>query len=97
MSAEELQKYDVVITTYQTVVQEDPATSKPATQSKKKKKSAHDLFSIKFKRVILDEAHQIRNAKTKMAQAVSGLTAQRRWCLSGTPIVGEPFGWFTTL
>lgn len=87
MSAEELQKYDVVITTYQTVVLEDPAASKPATQSKKKKKSAHDLFSVNFKRVILDEAHQIRNATTKMARAVSALTAERRWCLTGTPIV----------
>jgi SWI/SNF-related matrix-associated actin-dependent regulator of chromatin subfamily A3 len=31
-------------------------------------------------------AHKIRNRKTKQFQAVQQLLAQRRWCLTGTPI-----------
>jgi SNF2 family DNA or RNA helicase len=31
-------------------------------------------------------AHEIRNCSTKQFQAVHGLTAQHRWCLTGTPI-----------
>jgi SWI/SNF-related matrix-associated actin-dependent regulator of chromatin subfamily A3 len=45
------------------------------------------VFSSKGQRIILDEGHNIRNPKTKMAKAVCGLNAQRRWVLSGTPIV----------
>ena len=37
--------------------------------------------------MILDEGHNIRNSRTKMAQAVYALEAQRRWVLTGTPIV----------
>lgn len=88
IDAAELQEYDVVITTYQTVVQEDPNAPKPANQSKKKKMD-NSLFQVKWKRVILDEGHQIRNPKTKMAQSVSSLVAERRMILSGTPIVRQ--------
>lgn len=31
-------------------------------------------------------AHQIRNRATKTFQAIMGLQAQRRWCLTGTPV-----------
>lgn len=31
-------------------------------------------------------AHQIRNRSTKTFQAIKSLRAQRRWCLSGTPV-----------
>ena len=42
---------------------------------------------INAQRVILDEGHTIRNPKTKVAKAVCGLEAERRWVVSGTPIV----------
>jgi transcription termination factor 2 len=44
------------------------------------------LFSVKWDRVILDEAHQVRNPKTKMAKGVCNLHSNFRWALTGTPI-----------
>ncbi|EGO00039.1 hypothetical protein SERLA73DRAFT_167889 [Serpula lacrymans var. lacrymans S7.3] len=96
MSPEELMQYDVVITTYQTVTSEDPdaiaVSNGPEGHPKKRKKSKNEkgLFDVKWKRVVLDEGHNIRNPKTKMAKAVCKLTAQRRWVLSGTPIINSP-------
>ncbi|GLB37536.1 putative HIRAN [Lyophyllum shimeji] len=89
MNAEQLAKFDVVITTYQTVAGEyaDSARDGPV---KKKKRAERTLFDVQWKRVILDEGHTIRNSKTKMAKAVFGLSAQRRWVLTGTPIVNSP-------
>ncbi|KAK7005619.1 DNA repair protein rad5 [Favolaschia claudopus] len=88
IGAKDLQKYDVVITTYQTVAGEhDDTNSGPA---KKKKKTEKNLFEILWKRIVLDEAHTIRNPKTKMAKACYALTAQRRWALAATPIINSP-------
>lgn len=35
--------------------------------------------------MFLDEAHTIKNPHAKMSQAACALTAQYRWCLTGTP------------
>ena len=47
------------------------------------------LFSMEFFRIILDEAHLIKNRRSKTARACYGLRAMHRWVLTGTPIVNR--------
>lgn len=44
------------------------------------------MFGVKWERVVLDEAHVIRNHKTKQSEACSALKGIRKWALTGTPI-----------
>jgi SWI/SNF-related matrix-associated actin-dependent regulator of chromatin subfamily A3 len=66
-----LTDYDVVVTSYGTLTSE-------ATTGK--------IFKVDWRRVVLDEGHTIRNAKTKVAVAACALNAQSRWVLTGTPM-----------
>ena len=47
------------------------------------------LFSLDFFRVILDEAHFIKNRQSKTAKACYEISARHRWVLTGTPIVNR--------
>ncbi|KAJ1272917.1 hypothetical protein BS78_06G239700 [Paspalum vaginatum] len=97
----ELADYDVVVTTYTIVALEVPKESpngeisggkkmklKKNAQGKAKKKRKPDgpLAMVRWFRVVLDEAHTIKSHQTQMAKGCCGLSAERRWCLSGTPI-----------
>lgn len=47
---------------------------------------------MEFRRVVLDEAHNIKGQSTGAAKACYALKADHRWCLSGTPLqnrIGE--------
>lgn len=48
------------------------------------------IFDQDFHRIILDEAHMIRNAKTKFFKSVKCLSATHKLCLTGTPFVNHP-------
>ena len=74
----ELTKYDIVITTYGTVNAE--------INGRNAKLGPSPLMQLKWFRIVLDEAHTIREANTKQSKAICGLHAQRRWCLTGTAI-----------
>ena len=86
-----LQKYDVVITTYATLGMEyKKALSTPgfhdgAPNSHPQNSSL--LHRIYWYRVVLDEAHGIKEPSTLQAKAVHALDADRRWCITGTPLV----------
>ncbi|KIO02504.1 hypothetical protein M404DRAFT_649793 [Pisolithus tinctorius Marx 270] len=44
------------------------------------------LFGVKWYRIVLDEAHNIKNRNTKAALACCALESKYRWCLTGTPM-----------
>ncbi|PIN25024.1 hypothetical protein CDL12_02245 [Handroanthus impetiginosus] len=60
--AEELQKYDIVLTTYNTLAWESIGSP---------------ILKIEWRRVILDEAHVIKNAKANQSRSVHNLKAKR--------------------
>ena len=77
---EDLKKYDVVITTYQILVSEHGSSSLREDGPKV------GCFGIHWYRVILDEAHTIKNRNAKATQACYALRSEYRWCLTGTPM-----------
>ena len=48
----------------------------------------HDtiLHRVNWNRVILDEAHEIRNPKSKLTQSIMSLKSPIRWIVTGTPV-----------
>ncbi|CAK7566319.1 MAG: hypothetical protein SEPTF4163_004259 [Sporothrix epigloea] len=74
---QDLARYDVVITTYQILVSEH-SRSNDALKS--------GCFGLSWFRVILDEAHSIKNRNAMMTKACCALASEFRWCLTGTPM-----------
>jgi SWI/SNF-related matrix-associated actin-dependent regulator of chromatin subfamily A3 len=98
LNPKEIEKYDVVITTYDSVSSEFWKAKNPKEAVRKegydssKFRGNHltnscSIFSINWRRVVLDEGHQIRNPASKRAVAAWHLTAQSRWVLSGNFIL----------
>jgi len=68
-----LAQQDVVVTTFGTLAAEGPG-------------GAGALGRTQWLRVVLDEAHNIKNPRSQQALAANALTATRRWAITGTPI-----------
>lgn len=76
---------DVVITSYGVILSEFSAIA-----AKNGDKSFHNgIFSLNFFRIILDEAHHIKNRSSKTARACYEISSTHRWVLTGTPIVNK--------
>ncbi|KIW49098.1 hypothetical protein PV05_10809 [Exophiala xenobiotica] len=73
----DLRKYDVVITTYQTLSSEHAGSEGSLKVG---------CFGVHWYRIILDEAHSIKNRNAKATKAACALNAEYRWCLTGTPM-----------
>jgi SWI/SNF-related matrix-associated actin-dependent regulator of chromatin subfamily A3 len=77
--AANLANYDVVVTSYGALSLDfNPKATKPP---------AKGIFSMHWRRVVLDEGHTIRNPSSKASLAACGLRADSRWTLTGTPII----------
>ncbi|CAI5534475.1 unnamed protein product [Closterium sp. Naga37s-1] len=55
------------------------------------------LMQVKWRRVILDEAHVIKSVRTRAARAATALQAERRWAVTGTPVQNQPGDLFSLL
>ncbi|CAO2814655.1 unnamed protein product [Amaranthus hypochondriacus] len=72
-----LAQNDVVLTTYGVL---------SSDFSNENSEGCGALYSIRWLRVVLDEAHTIKSTKSQVSVAAAALIADYRWCLTGTPI-----------
>ncbi|KAH7966004.1 hypothetical protein HPB49_012796 [Dermacentor silvarum] len=77
---QELARCDLVVTTYDTI-SSDWARVDAAGNS-----GLSPLLTVRWRRLVLDEAHSIRNLHTRRAKAACALLAWSRWALTGTPV-----------
>ncbi|RMJ22215.1 SNF2 family helicase ATPase [Aspergillus sp. HF37] len=75
---DELAKYDLVITTYSIVLSE--------LSGRGSRRGVSPLTKMNMFRVVLDEAHTIREQNAAQTQAIFKLNSQRRWSVTGTPV-----------
>ncbi|KAF2239007.1 hypothetical protein EV356DRAFT_226832 [Viridothelium virens] len=68
----ELEGADIVLTTYETL------------RAEWMTKGA--LYSEKWHRLVLDEAHRVRSRASQIFKAACAVVSRYRWCLTGTPI-----------
>ncbi|THX32504.1 hypothetical protein D6D12_02164 [Aureobasidium pullulans] len=71
-----LAQYDVVVTSYSIAASEFTSSSKNFSA----------LAQMAWFRIVLDEAHQIRNQDTTTFKAACNLVSKRRWAVTGTPV-----------
>jgi len=86
---EYLKKYDIILTSYHTLVSDNKKRFSTTSTS--------TLQKIKWYRVIIDEANTIKNRETAVFKEVNNLDCTYRWCLTGTPIENSLWDIFSLL
>ena len=76
-------KVCIVLTTYNTLM---PLKKNNKGEEKKGEEKSCDLLRIQWDRAIFDEAHHLRNSKTRHFYWAKQIIAPIRWLISGTPI-----------
>ncbi|KAM0788893.1 hypothetical protein ACM66B_002976 [Microbotryomycetes sp. NB124-2] len=91
-SVAELCKFDIVLTSYSVMESSFRRENKGFTRKGHLLKEDSILHKMSWNRVILDEAHYIKDRASNTAKGAFELKAKYKWCLSGTPLqnrVGE--------
>ncbi|KAF4778400.1 SNF2 family domain-containing protein [Colletotrichum scovillei] len=112
-SGGDISRYKIVFTTYREVLQSlpTPAIMKKLEEDREADENfdydtafravAGEIFSVMWYRVVLDEAHEIKNIATRTFQACNHLTRKYIWLLSATPLINrggdEMFAYVKTL
>ncbi|KAI8341863.1 SNF2 family N-terminal domain-containing protein [Chlamydoabsidia padenii] len=103
-----LESFDIVITTYSVLETCHRKQHSGVKRNGELVKEASLLHKVKWHRVVLDEAHNIKDRSSGTARSAFGLNSTYRWALTGTPLqnrVGElyslirfiradPFGYY---
>lgn len=55
----------------------------------KKSQGKTILHKVEWGRIIIDEAHSIKNKKSKLHKSVKELRSKHKWCLSATPVMNK--------
>jgi SWI/SNF-related matrix-associated actin-dependent regulator of chromatin subfamily A3 len=77
---------DIVLVSYNTLASEHTNGGPTGGKRKADGRPAAGILAVDWHRVVLDEAHTIRNRETRAYAAVIALRTNLRWCLTGTPI-----------
>jgi hypothetical protein len=89
LSFDSLKNFDIVITTYGRISSEYTQHVKTPGEDSVNASNSNLTFvgrDSKFYRVILDEAQNVKNHKTKSSLGVCLLNSTYRWCMTGTPM-----------
>ena len=86
-TAESFMNADIVLTTYDVLAYELHSEPSDSDSGKKMKHSRSPLEEVEWYRIVLDEAHVIRNMKSQRSKACFMLKSTFRWIISGSLLV----------
>ena len=94
LTTKTIRSYNVIVMSYNTLESMYRKQEKGWTRGEDIVKEDSPIHAITFHRLILDEAHSIKQRTTGVAKACFALKGKYKWCLSGTPVqnrIGEFF------